>query len=116
MTNRRAGIVAAILCAAGLFSAVALGVELQRPVVTPYSQSFTMADTLVPAEPATALTLPLESPLIQVAPMIIVGTSPVQGTARPEALAVPRDISEMHCTDWKALEQGSATQRVRLCS
>jgi len=116
MTNRRAGMIAAVLCATGLVSAVGLAFELQRPQVIPYSQSFITAENLASAQPALALDLPDESPVIRVAPVVIVGTSPERSTGRPEVSVAPRDISQMHCSDWKGLEQGSSSQRVRLCS
>ena len=115
MTNRRAGIVAAILCAAGAFSAVALAFELQRPVVVPYSWSLVAAESLTSAKPATILSVPIDSPVMEVAPVIIIGTVP-HHRAPQEVTAEPRNLSEMHCTEWKGLEQGSSTQRVRLCS
>jgi hypothetical protein len=109
MTNRGYGVVAAVLIAAGTFSAVALAYELRAPEVVPYSESFKTAAELVPAEPATTFTS-TEAPFVIELPTVVIVAS------RSVAPAIDvRDLTEMRCTDWKSLEQGPATSRVRLC-
>jgi hypothetical protein len=110
MTNRNSLLCAAALCAAGLLAAGGLAVELQPPQVNPLTQSFKRGANLLLTERATGLTVPLDSVVIQVAPAVIRASS--KAVRSNEA----RDLSEMHCGDWRALEQGPIDMRVRFCS
>jgi hypothetical protein len=123
MTNRKAGIFAAVFCAVGVISAGALAYELQRPLVVPFSESFSSAEHLTSASPASTLNADLgsstDSPVIELAPMVVVARVSPHRTAVPTTRAVPdgsRDISEMRCSGWRPLEQGPVTQSVRICN
>jgi hypothetical protein len=118
MTNRGYGVVAAILCAAGTLSAGALAYELRAPAIVPYSQSFVTARELIQTASARSLTTtPTEMPSVVELPPTVIVAGPHAATASAGKMhaAAPRDIGDMHCTDWRSLEQGPAAGLVRLC-
>jgi hypothetical protein len=112
MTNREAGVFAAVFCAMGCLSAGALAYELNRPLAIP-SQASGLPGLVRPgiAEGPTELHVaPVEPTITELPPVVIVSGPPAHGTTHREPRLTPRD-----CSGWRPLEQGSITQGVRLC-
>src|SRR5579871_5584908 len=110
MKKEHVALAALIVCGAGFASAGALAYTLTRPLlVPPKAIVFELAEAptseLTPARPEP-------SPVIEVAPVVVIGDRPRLVPAPPPP-AHPRSLSEMHCTGWKPLEQGSVGQMVR---
>jgi hypothetical protein len=119
MRNQQAGILAALFCALGAVSAVAMAYDLSPPSPLMVGSLESPAGLLEP-EPAAALQIEVD-PVLEMSPMRIVGHSrarAVEGApqnATESAPVVARDITAMRCTGWRPLEQGSVSQAVRLC-
>jgi hypothetical protein len=95
--------------AAALGSAGALAYTLNRPP-TPVANMEEHLIAPVAREPVAPPGYETE-----VAPTVIATKAP-RARARPRAAPAPaRDLSDMRCTAWQDLIQGSASQQVRRC-
>jgi hypothetical protein len=110
MTHAKLTAIAAVLWGGGFAATAALAYAVNRPLTAPPMP--TSVEVMPP--PAVLTELPRDpepEPRLIVLPTVeIVGHVAPVAQAKPHH---PRDISEMHCSAWKPLEQGSNS--VQIC-
>jgi hypothetical protein len=122
VTSNQRGTIAAVVCATAFVSAASLAYAVHRPLVAP-TQNFATEEVVLSSAPVdTRIARPPqqteETRVVQLAPIEIVGRAVElrpKAIAAPRDLAAPRQLQEMRCTNWRALQDGPETQRVRIC-
>jgi hypothetical protein len=110
MTKTKLVMTAAAMWAGGFAATAALAYVVQHPAAAPTTAIAGAMPTWTELVPIAEVPAPEPERIIVLPTVEIVGTvTPAVVTPPPR----PRDISEMHCSDWKPLEQGSNS--VRLC-
>jgi hypothetical protein len=112
VTKKQSGLLAVAVCATAFSSAGALAYALGRPLAVPSRPELGQMEN---REPSVLVASTPEPAVIEIAPMVIVGHFTPREADNAEPSTSVRDLSDMRCTGWRPLEQGSVIQSVRLC-
>jgi hypothetical protein len=113
VTKKQTGLVAMLVCATAFSSAGALAYSLSRPLSVPLRAELGQMEERAPN--FLVASTPEPGDVVELPPTVIVSHHASRAAVREVVPAAARDISDMRCTGWRPLEQGSVTQGVRLC-